>query len=102
MGVQRSRPGKAQGQLLAGSFTMASFTIKALTGTSVLVVAALAIFFLVNEESPLAEVVQETNVISGSGPGVNPMHFVGASQDDSSRAITIHIRASPDDRSLAS
>lgn len=74
---------------------MASFTIKALTGTSVLVVAALAIFFLVNEENPLAEVVQETNVISGSGPGVNPMHFVGASQDESSRAITIPLHHHP-------
>merc|ERR1712093_57369 len=95
MGVQRSRPGKAQGQLLAGSFTMASFTIKALAGTSVLVVAALAIFFLVNEDSPLAEVVQETNVVSGSGPGVNPMHFVGATQDPNSRAITIPMHHHP-------
>merc|ERR1712093_656785 len=74
---------------------MASFTIKALAGTSVLVVAALAIFFLVNEESPLAEVVQETNVVSGSGPGVNPMHFVGATQDPSSRAITIPMHHHP-------
>merc|ERR1711959_242941 len=92
MGDQEALP---TSRFFAGSFTMASFTIKALTGTSVLVVAALAIFFLVNEESPLAEVVQETNVISGSGPGVNPMHFVGASQDDSSRAITIPLHHHP-------
>jgi len=92
MGDQEALP---RSRFFAGSFTMASFTIKALTGTSVLVVAALAIFFLVNEESPLAEVVQETNVISGSGPGVNPMHFVGASQDDSSRAITIPLHHHP-------
>jgi len=76
---------------------MASFTIKAMAGTSVLVVAALAIFFLVNEESPLAEVVEESaaNVISGSGPGVNPMQFQGASQDPESRAITIPLHHHP-------
>jgi len=66
---------------------------------SLLVVAALAIFLFVNEESmPLAEVVQESQVISGSGPGVTPsgrMHFVGATQDDESRAITIPLHHHP-------
>merc|ERR1711977_43245 len=63
-----------------------------------LVVAAIAIFLFVNEEStPLAEVVQESQVISGSGPGVTsgPVHFVGATQDPSSRAITIPMHHHP-------
>jgi len=58
-----------------------------------------AIFLFVNEESmPLAEVVQESQVISGSGPGVTPsgrMHFVGATQDEESRAITIPLHHHP-------
>jgi len=77
---------------------MASNLMKASAGVSLLVVAALAIFLFVNEEStPLAEVVQESQVISGSGPGVTsgPVHFVGATQDTESRAITIPLHHHP-------
>jgi len=90
---------------------MASFVFKASAGAAVLVVAALAIFFFINEEgvpeavqefisgSATDAVVQERKqgVISGSGPGVpvGNVHFVGATQDSSSSAITIPLHHQP-------
>merc|ERR1711988_163874 len=94
MGAE-THPKASREQLVA----MASFTLKASAGAAVLVIAALAIFFFVNEEAgPAMEVVQEpqVGVISGSGPGVpaGNAKFVGATQD-SSQAITIPLHHHP-------